>query len=48
MERREGMKEAYIRFMAGVNHITSDALFRALDEKLKDKCERLHLMISSP
>lgn len=42
------MKEAYIRFMAGVNPITADALFRTFDKKLKEKCERIHLMISSP
>jgi ATP-dependent protease ClpP protease subunit len=48
IERREGMKEAYIRFMAGVNPTTSDALFRTFDKKLKEKCERIHLMISSP
>lgn len=42
------MKEAYIRFMAGINPITTDALFRTFDKKLKEKCERIHLMISSP
>jgi len=42
------MKEAYIRFMASVNPNTTDALFRTFDKKLKDKCERIHLMISSP
>ena len=42
------MKESYIRFMAGVNPMTTDALFRTLDKKLKEKYERIHLMISSP
>jgi ATP-dependent protease ClpP protease subunit len=34
--------------MAGINPITADALFRTFDKKLKEKCERIHLMISSP
>jgi ATP-dependent Clp protease, protease subunit len=42
------MKEAYIRFMAGINPITTDALFRIFDTKLREKCQRIHLMISSP
>ena len=42
------MKEAYIRFMAPVVPQTAAALFQIVDKKLKDKCERLHLMISSP
>jgi ATP-dependent protease ClpP protease subunit len=42
------MKEAYIRFMAGINPITADAFFRIFDTKLREKCERIHLMISSP
>lgn len=42
------MKEAWIRFMASVVPQTSDALFRIIDRKLKEKVERLHLMISSP
>jgi len=42
------MKEAYIRFMASVIPQTADALFRIVDKKLKEKVERLHLMISSP
>ena len=46
--RRKDMKEAYIRFMAGVNPLSADALFRTFDRKLKEKCERIHLMISSP
>lgn len=42
------MKEAYIRFLAPVIPQTAAALFQILDRKLKEKCERLHLMISSP
>lgn len=42
------MKEAFIRFMAHVNPKTTDNLFRILDRKLKEKVERLHLMISTP
>jgi ATP-dependent protease ClpP protease subunit len=34
--------------MASINPNTTDALFRTFDKKLKDKCERIHLMISSP
>jgi ATP-dependent protease ClpP protease subunit len=34
--------------MASVVPQTSDALFRIIDRKLKEKVERLHLMISSP
>ena len=41
------MKEAYIRFLGGVNPVTADALFRIFDKKIKEKCERVHLMISS-
>ena len=42
------MKEAYIRFMAPVLPQTTDALFRIVDKKMREKVERLHLMISSP
>lgn len=42
------MKEAYIRFMAGVDPRTSSDLFQIIDRKIKEKVERLHLMISSP
>lgn len=42
------MKEAYIRFMAPVSPQTTAILFHILDKKLKEKVERLHLMISSP
>jgi ATP-dependent Clp protease protease subunit len=47
-KEKTDMKEAYIRFMAGVNPNTADALLKTLDQKLKDKFERIHLMISSP
>lgn len=42
------MKEAYIRFMAPVVPPTATALFKIVDRKLKEKCERIHLMLSSP
>ena len=42
------MKESYIRFMAPVIPQTSDSLFGIIDKKIKEKVERLHLMISSP
>jgi ATP-dependent Clp protease protease subunit len=42
------MKESYIRFMAPVDPRTTDSLFQIFDKKLKEKVERLHLMISSP
>ena len=42
------MKEAYIRFMAPVVSQTTDKLFKIIDQKIKEKCEKLHLMISSP
>jgi ATP-dependent protease ClpP protease subunit len=42
------MKEAWVRFMAPVVPQTADALFRVIDRKLKEKIERLHLMISCP
>src|SRR4030042_4464481 len=42
------MKEAYIRFMAPVISQTTDKLLQVVDKKLKEKCERIHLMISSP
>jgi len=42
------MKEAYIRFMAPVLPQTTDRLFKLIDAKLKEKVEKLHLMISSP
>lgn len=42
------MKEAYIRFMAPVTPQTTACLLQIVDAKLREKCERLHLMISSP
>jgi ATP-dependent Clp protease, protease subunit len=42
------MKEAYVRFMSPVHPQSTDLLFQILDRKLKEKCERIHLMISSP
>lgn len=42
------MKEAYIRFMAPVSPQSIASLLRILDNKLKEKYERIHLMISSP
>jgi ATP-dependent Clp endopeptidase proteolytic subunit ClpP len=42
------MKEAYIRFMAPVIPQTTDKLLQIVDEKIKEKVERIHLMISSP
>jgi len=42
------MKEAYIRFMAQVTPQTTDRLLQIVDTKIKDKCERINLMISSP
>jgi ATP-dependent protease ClpP protease subunit len=42
------MKEAYIRFMAPVQAQTTAALLNILDRKLKEKAERIHLMLSSP
>lgn len=42
------MKEAYIRFMSPVIPQTADQLFRVIDQKIAQKYERIHLMISSP
>jgi len=42
------MKEAYIRFMAPVHQQSTATLLKILDNKLKEKYERIHLMISSP
>ncbi len=42
------MKECYIRFMAPVIPQTSDQLLRIIDQKIAQKFEKLHLMISSP
>lgn len=40
-------KEAYIRFMAPVNPQTTDQLLRIVDSKIKEKNQKIHLMISS-
>nr|WP_320160607.1 ATP-dependent Clp protease proteolytic subunit [uncultured Methanoregula sp.] len=42
------MKEAYIRFMAQVNPQTTDQLLKIIDQKIKEKYQKIHLMISSP
>lgn len=42
------MKETYIRFMAPVDARTTSSLFQIFDQSLKQKVERLHLMLSSP
>jgi ATP-dependent Clp protease, protease subunit len=42
------MKQAYIRFMAPVIPQTSDQLFQIFDNLIKEKYEKIHLMISSP
>jgi ATP-dependent Clp protease, protease subunit len=42
------VKETYIRFMAPVIPQTADKLFRIIDQKIHDKYEKIHLMISSP
>lgn len=41
------MKECYIRFLAGVNHVSAEALLRVVDSKLSDY-SRIHLLLSSP
>lgn len=42
------MKQIYIRFMAPVIPITIDHLMKVIDTKIREKYERLHLMLSSP
>jgi ATP-dependent Clp protease protease subunit len=42
------MKETYIRFMAPITPQTTGSLFQIVDKKLREKYERIHLMISSP
>jgi len=42
------MKETYIRFMAPVIPQTTDKLLQIIDKKVREKCERIHFMISSP
>lgn len=42
------MKEAYIRFMAPVIPQTTNSLLQIVDKKIQEKCQKMHLMISSP
>jgi ATP-dependent Clp endopeptidase proteolytic subunit ClpP len=42
------MKETYIRFMAPVIPQTTNSLLQIIDRKIQGKCERIHLMLSSP
>lgn len=42
------MKEAYIRFMAPVIPQTTNSLLQVVDKKIQEKCQRMHVMISSP
>jgi ATP-dependent protease ClpP protease subunit len=47
-KRKSKMKEAYIRFMAPVVPQTATTLLKIIDAKIREKCTRLHLMLSSP
>jgi ATP-dependent Clp protease, protease subunit len=40
-------KEAYIRFLAPVNPQTTDQLLKIVDQKIREKYQKIHLMISS-
>lgn len=42
------MDDAYIRFMAPVLPQTTDQLLKIVDQKIAQRCKRLHLLISSP
>ncbi|HRY31916.1 MAG TPA: ATP-dependent Clp protease proteolytic subunit [Bacteroidales bacterium] len=42
------MKESFIRFFAPVLPNTADLFFRAIDNKVKEKVEKLNILISSP
>lgn len=42
------MKETFIRFMAPVMPQTADQLFRIIDIKIKQKFEKINLLIASP
>lgn len=46
--RGNEMKGSYIRFMAPVNALSTEALLIVVDSKLKDGYEKIHLMINSP
>ena len=41
------MKEAWIRFMGRVTQQTAYDLLQVVDKKIQEKCERIHIMISS-
>lgn len=47
-EENKISKEVYIRFMASVDQRTTDALFKIIDEKVRNQYDRIHLLISSP
>ena len=42
------MKETYVRVMAPVHQRSTASLLQILDNKLNEKYERIHLMLSSP
>ena len=42
------MKELFIRFMAMVDPQSTDSFFKAIDQAISQKYERLNLLISSP
>jgi ATP-dependent Clp endopeptidase proteolytic subunit ClpP len=42
------MDELYIRFMAPIIPVTTAQLLQLIDNAVKDKCDRIHLMLSSP
>jgi len=42
------MKESFIRFFAPVMPNTTDLLFKAIDQKFREKFERINILISSP
>lgn len=42
------VKESYIRFMGKISARTTGTLLRSLDSLIRDRVERVHLLISSP
>jgi len=42
------MKECYIRFLAGVNGSSVEAILRSIDSKFSDGYSRLHILLNSP
>jgi ATP-dependent Clp protease, protease subunit len=42
------MKESFIRFFAPVMPNTADLLFKAIDQKFREKFEKINILISSP